>query len=173
MNCNPSTTILADAIGTRIRPYLKKIKTCDSLLGRPSTLFRHIRQARVTTQASLAGIQLLVLSLLDESGLADNLYIVSSLKRLLLCLCSIPSSLFKLPITEFCKVLSHNSSNRPSYWTRLRENTKVTDPISDLAFLSDAKPGKFRIKKPFLDSPKGKHPEYGKDYLINWIWILR
>ena len=38
--------------------------------------------------------------------------------------------------------------------------TKVTNPISDFTFLSTAKSGKSRIKNPFLDSPKGTHPEF-------------
>ena len=38
--------------------------------------------------------------------------------------------------------------------------TKVTNPISDFTFLSTAKSGKSRIKNPFLDSPKGTHPQY-------------
>ena len=46
--------------------------------------------------------------------------------------------------------------------------TKVTDPISDFAFLSTAKSGKSRIKIPFLDSPKGAHP---KNYFWN-VWNL-
>ena len=43
--------------------------------------------------------------------------------------------------------------------TRWRKVTKVTNPISDFTFLSTAKSGKSRIKNPFLDSPKGTHPE--------------
>ena len=35
---------------------------------------------------------------------------------------------------------------------------KIANPISDFTFLSTAKSGKSRIKNPFLDSPKGKHP---------------
>ena len=42
---------------------------------------------------------------------------------------------------------------------RWRKVTKVTNPISDFTFLSTAKFGKSRIKNPFLDSPKGTHPE--------------
>jgi len=44
--------------------------------------------------------------------------------------------------------------------THLRQLTKVTDLISDFAFLLAAKSGKSRIKNPFLDSPKGPHPKY-------------
>ena len=42
---------------------------------------------------------------------------------------------------------------------RWRKVTKVTNPISDFAFLSTAKSGKSGIKNPFLDSPKGTHPK--------------
>ena len=47
-----------------------------------------------------------------------------------------------------------------AYCTRWRKVTKVTNPISDFTFLSTAKSGKSRIKNPFLDSPKGTHPQF-------------
>ena len=53
-----------------------------------------------------------------------------------------------------------------SYCTRWRKVTKVTNPISDFAFLSTAKSGKSRIKNPFLDSPKGTHPKGAFDWEI-------
>ena len=40
----------------------------------------------------------------------------------------------------------------------MRKVTKVTNPISDVAYLSTANSGKSQIKTPFLDSPKGKDP---------------
>ena len=45
-----------------------------------------------------------------------------------------------------------------AYCMRLRKVTKVTNPISDFAFLLTTKSGKSRIKNPFLDSSKGTHP---------------
>ena len=39
----------------------------------------------------------------------------------------------------------------------LKVPLKVTDRISDFAFVSAAKSGKSRIKNLFLDSPKGTH----------------
>ena len=45
-----------------------------------------------------------------------------------------------------------------------RKVTKVTNPISDFTFLSTAKFGKSRIKNPFLDSPKGTHPNLARSH---------
>ena len=49
-----------------------------------------------------------------------------------------------------------------AYCTRWRKVTKVTNPISDFTFLSTAKSGKSMIKNPFLDSPKGTHPQMNR-----------
>ena len=50
-----------------------------------------------------------------------------------------------------------------AYCIHLRKVSKVTNPISDFAFLSTAKSGKSRIKNPFLDQPRpqGAFP---------WLW---
>ena len=50
-----------------------------------------------------------------------------------------------------------------SYCMHLRQVSKVTNPISDFAFLSTAKSGKSRIKTPFLDQPR---PQGG----FPWLW---